>query len=363
MLGAVHAAAATTADDKRAELERTRQALERTRQEIRALANREKSVVERVGLVDTKIALTQKLIGGLKEAQAGKKKEIDTLTATIATIERHQERLAADLKERLVTIYKRSRFLELELVLGAQSLPDIYRRIFYLRTIAQVDRARFDQYRAVQVKLESDRVELGRSFDALTALRIEREAEEDSLGAAKQEGQKTLDQIRNQKKAKEAAAEELRRAAERLANLISSFETKRGRRVTPAGEHFVERGRGKLSWPYHGPIVSGFGTQSHPVYGTKTRNNGIDIRCPTGSSVSAVAPGKVAYASRFMAYGNTVLVDHGDGYYSVYSQLDEITVGIGERVSTGQKVGTAGGVLHFEFRQNAQPVNPLNWLN
>ena len=354
--------AATSTEDKRAELERTRRQLAQARQEIETLAHKEKGVLARVELVDTKIGLTQKLIGELKDAQVEKGNQIDDLRATIGEIEKRKDRLAADLSQRLVNIYQRGRFLELELILSAQSLPDVYRRIFYLRTIAKIDRERFNQYRTIQIELERNKAELDSSYQALSQLRTEREAEEDSLRSAQNDERKTLQKVRTQKKEKEALAEELRQAAQRLENLIGSLETKRTKRRTPPGEHFVERGRGKLTWPYHGSIVSDFGTQAHPKYGTKTRNNGVDIRCPVGVAIKAVAPGRVVFSDRFMGYGKTILIDHGDGYYSVYSYLDEMLVSTGTKVVAGQEIARAGNILHFEFRQNAQPVNPLNWL-
>ncbi len=353
---------ASTAEDKRAELERTRRQLAQTREEIQTLTKKEKGVLERVELATTKIGLTRKLIGELKAAQVEKGSQIDQLKVSIAEIEKRTDRLAADLNLRLVTIYKYGRFLELELILSAQSLPDVYKRIFYLRSVAKVDKERFDQYRALQAELERNQQELENSYQALSRLRNERESEEDSLRSAQKQEQSSLQRVRTQKKEKQELAEELRQAAQRLERLIKTFETKREKRRTPPGEHFVEKGRGKLSWPYHGSIVSDFGTQLHPKYGTKTRNNGIDIRCPAGTAVKAVAPGRVVYADRFMGYGNTILVDHGDGYYSVYSQLDEVLVGTGEKVVAGQEIGRGGGILHFEFRRNAQPVNPLDWL-
>jgi murein DD-endopeptidase MepM/ murein hydrolase activator NlpD len=107
----------------------------------------------------------------------------------------------------------------------------------------------------------------------------------------------------------------------------------------------------------------------HPKYNTTTKNNGIDINGRYGDNVFAVAPGKVAYADRFMGYGNLVLIDHLDGYYSLYGHLSEILVRVGDEVSVGRIIGRvgesgslSGPMLHFELRKNGKPVDPVAYL-
>lgn len=98
-------------------------------------------------------------------------------------------------------------------------------------------------------------------------------------------------------------------------------------------------------------------------------NKGIDISAPSGQTVTAVKSGSVVYAGWFKGYGMLVMVDHGNGIYSLYAHLANISVGKGQTVNTGTPLGTVGDTgfttepcLHFELRIDGQPVNPSGWL-
>lgn len=120
--------------------------------------------------------------------------------------------------------------------------------------------------------------------------------------------------------------------------------------------------RGRLAWPVSGKVVAGFGVQVEPKYGTKVKNSGIDISSPRGSPVRAVWEGTVSYADLFMGQGLMVILEHGGGYYTVYSRLSELRVKPGDRLKKGEVLGLSGEVLHFEFRIGGKAVDPLEWL-
>ncbi|MCX7732062.1 MAG: peptidoglycan DD-metalloendopeptidase family protein [candidate division WOR-3 bacterium] len=130
---------------------------------------------------------------------------------------------------------------------------------------------------------------------------------------------------------------------------------------TPA-RHPMDAYRGRLSWPVTGTVISGFGLQVDPKYGTKVKNSGIDISCAKGSPVRAVWEGTVSYADVFMGQGLMLILEHGGGYYSVYSRLSEFRVRAGEKVKTGAVLGLSGELLHFELRIGGKAVDPLEWL-
>lgn len=132
-------------------------------------------------------------------------------------------------------------------------------------------------------------------------------------------------------------------------------------RVVPSG-HPMDAYRGRLSWPVTGTVISGFGLQVDPKYGTKVKNSGIDISCPKGSPVRAVWEGTVSYADVFMGQGLMVILEHGGGYYSVYSRLSEFRVRAGEKVKSGAVLGLSGELVHFELRIGGKAVDPLEWL-
>ena len=124
-------------------------------------------------------------------------------------------------------------------------------------------------------------------------------------------------------------------------------------------------------WPATGSVVGRFGPEIHPKWGTTTMNNGIDIQAPMGAAVHAVARGRVEYTSDdYAGYGEIVILNHGDGYYTLYAHLSDILVQQGASVESGQLIGKVGDTgslkgpyLYFELRDGQKPLDPERWLS
>lgn len=116
-------------------------------------------------------------------------------------------------------------------------------------------------------------------------------------------------------------------------------------------------------------ITSPFGMRYHPVSGEYRMHTGMDIAAETGNDVVAAADGAVVFSGWREGYGNTVILDHGDGYRTLYGHNSKLTVKKGEEVTCGQKIAEAGNTgvstgphLHFEVMINGEHVNPLRFL-
>ncbi len=123
-------------------------------------------------------------------------------------------------------------------------------------------------------------------------------------------------------------------------------------------------------WPVKGKIASPFGWREHPVYGKKTFHNGLDIENRRGTEVRAVVEGKVIFAEYKGNSGKLVIIQHKDGYQSIYAHLDEIKTKKGSTVGRGDIIGKVGNTgistgphLHFGIRKNGKFLNPINYLN
>ena len=122
--------------------------------------------------------------------------------------------------------------------------------------------------------------------------------------------------------------------------------------------------KGPFIWPVRGDVIVGFGTTG------KTKSKGIDIRTYEGAPVLAAKSGRIVYCdSRLKGFGNTVIIDHGNGLQTVYAYNSEILVKLGDTVDQGSVIAKAGSTgrsdgasLHFEVRKNSEPQNPRNYL-
>ena len=130
----------------------------------------------------------------------------------------------------------------------------------------------------------------------------------------------------------------------------------------------IEPNKGKLPWPADGPVVDHFGQRYHPVY-TNLKlpfNNGVTVALPAGTEIKAVFDGVVKQIVVMPGYNKCVLVQHGN-YFSFYCKLGTVSVKAGDKVKTGQVVGTVDTIggetqLHFQIWSGRTPQNPETWL-
>ncbi len=125
----------------------------------------------------------------------------------------------------------------------------------------------------------------------------------------------------------------------------------------------------RFIWPLEGEVVSTFGPRVHPVLGTREHHDGIDIDVPEGTIVHAAASGKVYYYGEQPGYGNVLIIEHADGYYTMYGHLSSAIVSAGRYVEMGQEIALSGNTgissgphLHFEIRNGEFPIDPLRYL-
>lgn len=122
-------------------------------------------------------------------------------------------------------------------------------------------------------------------------------------------------------------------------------------------------------WPIIGKVTSPYGYRIHPVYGTRKLHSGLDVSAARGVPISATSGGVVIYTGWRGGYGNTVIVDHGEGLSSLYAHMSQIGIAEGASVDRGDVVGLVGATgtatgnhLHFEIRLNGTAVNPAPYL-
>lgn len=342
------------------ELEQTRVRLQQVRDQLQQLGTREEATLAKVNSYEEQITLTRRYVRQLQAQATARTREIATVALqTQQTTARIGQR-KRDLGRRLVSIYKYGRTFPLEALLSTRSLPEMYRKLVYLRWIARADRKLAGELAALNARLDSQRQRLVAAHADLLRLQDEQARQQVVLTAAKTSEGTLLRTIRSQRSEREGLAAQLEQAAGRLQALLT--ELARRRTQSPSSGSEFQAGRGKLPWPLRGTVISGFGAQTHPKYGTKTSSLGIDIRSTPGNTVRATADGRVAYADQFMGYGNLVIVDHGGGFYTLYSNLGEMTVSVGSAVVAGASVGTADDYVHFEVRKDGKPVDPMAWL-
>jgi len=350
--------------ERQRELAKIRSRLSEVKKEIGDLRKQEKGIAREIDLLQEQVSLTKRLISELRRSQRSTQAGIDSLEEAIDSLGTRLEESKENLRKRLVSLYKRGQFYDMELIFGASSVAEIYDRVYFTRYAARAEERLFESLLGAKAQVEQKKDSLELFNNELSVLLREQKTAKDSLTSAKQSKEKRLNKIQTSKKSKEKLRKELEARRRKLERLIASMDKKSAGSADrkPTGT-VIEKGRGNLPWPVATrKILASFGTIVHPRYKTRTFNDGIDIDCSGGQTVKAINKGKVAYAEHLTGYGLLVVIDHQDGYYSLYGNLDKISVKKGQTVSQGQVLGTASDYMHFSISKGTEFRNPINYL-
>ncbi len=359
---------------QQAELAKIRREREDLQKRMKGLQTKVHDISEEVTNIDRQHDATVRVVKSLDQQLTTLNGEVEHTTANLVRAQDEVQIKQAVLRKRLVEIYKRGPLFTFEVMLSAKSFGDLVARYKYLHLLAQRDRTvvrRVDQLRSqiigqrrqlvsLQNGVEQNRVDKAQEAERLKVLEANRQQ---SLAKAQQDAKKTKNRLA-----------ELAKSEARLNNVIEGFEAARRRaagrpNAAPSAPSSIRTSDyGKLDWPVEGAIIYRFGRVVNPN-NTTTRWNGIGIAASAGTEVKSVSAGQVVLADVMGTYGNTVIVQHGGGDYSVYGSLSRIQVTKGERVTKGEDIGTVGATdpslpahLHFEIRRGGPAVDPLEWL-
>ncbi len=354
---------------KRQELEEVERQARENRAQAGKLQKQEKTEIGKLRRTERSLNATRKRLKGL---QASSRKLDRDLEETRVNLERAQISLAqqrAKLARRLRNMYKQGAARELEYLLSTRSIPQLLARWDFLVMVAEQDRLLLEDVTTRKEHVEAAKQKLEVTLGEVQKNEARTAAQRRHLASLQEEHSATVSRIKTQRQAYEAAAAELEKTARDIKNLLAQLEARRKRGGVPYTGDFP-KGKGQLDWPVRGTVIGSFGPEKHPKWGTMTMNNGIDIRAAIGTPVRAVAKARVDYTSEdYGTYGQMVILNHGDGYYTLYGHLSEILVNVGQEVEAGATIGRVGDSgslkgpeLHFEVRQGGSALDPRGWL-
>ncbi len=358
-------------------LEQIRAERARLEAEIGDVRNRVRDVATELANVERRLSASTAVLAEVEFQSEATAVEIESTTRDLIY---SQDRLAesqAVLNRRLRDIYKMGPLHTVQVLLAANSFADLLNRYRYLQQIASSDRQLVERVRALESRLVEQNEDLRQRMSQLGMLRQDRVSEVAQLRAVENERETALRDFRTREVRASTRLEELEGDEARMTTLIDELEERRraleAARARVGGPSLTASDIGTLDWPIEGRIIYRFGRDQRPN-GMVLRWNGLGLAAPTGTPVRAVRAGRVALAGPFEGYGPTVVLSHGEGFYTLYLYLEEIGVVEGRDVQAGQVVGTVGGAgtpegPHLEFQIRAplrsstpEAQDPLQWL-
>ena len=359
---------------QRGELARIRAERDELEKKMSGLQNTAHELRDEVNLLDKQHDATARMVKSLDQQLVSITDEVQSASSELQKSEREATMKRTVLQRRLIEIYKRGPLYSAEVLFSAQSVGQLVARYKYLHLLALRDKGLVHRLDELHEKIESQQVQLVRLQNRVIENRSEKEQEAARLAGLEKQQARNLVRVQEDTKRTKARLAELEKSEARLNNFIALFEAERrrasgrGGTVTLSPSSIRTTDIGRLDWPVNGAFLYRFGRYVNPN-NTTTRWNGIGISAPAGTGVKSVSAGTVAYAGPMGTYGNTVILEHGGGDYSVYGSLARIDVRKGARVIKGQAIGTVGisdpalgSHLHFEIRRGGPAVDPAEWL-
>ena len=348
------------------------------RLKIKTAESRERSASTRISSLDEEISLTAKLIRSLKSEEEKTRKRILQLKSDILKNENELESLRARYKKRVVNSYRKGRLTDLEKVFSSTTWRQAIYRTQYLKIISDIEKKLTNQIERLLIQISQQKLELEAVLRNNLKLVRDKQQQISSFRDMRIDREKELNRIRNDKKAlsnyideKEAGIIQLESIIKKVLEDKARFE--RELRIRKQQEALKTKSfkalKGQLPWPADGRIIAKFGRQWNSKLKTTTENPGIDIKGQPGSPIRTVLGGVVTTITYIRGYGTTIIVDHGGGFYTVYSHVTNIQTVVDGQVRNGDIIaymGDSGSIngskLHFEIWGKGQKLDPEKWL-
>lgn len=334
------------------------------------------NVSEEIRNIEARIGSTTSLLTELDVQIFAYGEQVDNTTRDMLHTRDELELRRTELEERLREIYQRGELHSFQVLFEARSFGELLSRYKYLHLVARYDRLLVGQVRELEERLSEQRDQLAGEYARLSALRMEKEREIGDLERLERQRQRRLSNVQARVSQTETRLSALETEERRLGDLLAELDRARreAERVvgTTRSSSLRTSDLGQLNWPVEGDVVYRFGDRRPDVADTW---KGLGIGAPRGTSVRSVESGEIAWAGSRGLLGQTVIIDHGGGYWSGYLYLQDVRVGVGDRVSSGTVIGHVGGDeespqgTHIEFqiyepdsRGDPRQVDPVRWL-
>ncbi len=352
--------------------------IERIRKKLASQKKTELSLLQQLNLLNKEMALIQHSKGLLEQEIRLLNTKYQQAQQQLKEAEEQLQSLQKLYAQRAVYAYKYGRLRKLEMLLTSRSINQAFVRLKYLKQIARHDenlmeliKKKKKQIAAIEHELQQTLAQKNKSLEEL-------KTKAKTYLAKKREKQRLLKSIKWTRQTYLAELKQKEKERERLLALIASLE-KEKKNVNypkqlarkPANFRFLNmrKAKGKLPWPVKGKVITHYGRIYDPKSKTSIPNSEIEILVKVGTPVKCVFPGVVRAIVYFPSYGNTVVVDHGKGYYTIYSHLGEIFVAKDTYVNKNDVIGKVGDSgyqgktsLRFGIFGVNKMTNPERWL-
>lgn len=355
----------------RKEAEDINQEIEKGRHRVLTFTKEEAAIVSSLNNIDLALNQARKHVSALKfELAALRDKTIETTRAS----DKLKKRIKADedyIFKRLAALYKMNWLGSIYVLASAQSMYELFKRKKSMEIILAYDQKIRQNLLDNKAKLQKILVRLNSQKMEKLSLEAGLKKQIAVMSDERVKRSSILAGIRNKRSLELALLESLNQAASDLNQAVKSLNLETGplkqkKNISPKSFSSL---KGLLNMPVKGKIVFRFGPHKNTKLNVVNFQSGIQIKADRGEPIRAVFDGQILYADWFKGYGNMIIIDHGENYYTVYAHAEELFASKGDIIDMGDVVATVGDSgsmigpsLHFELRHHGKPVDPLKWI-
>ena len=352
----------TTRQKKLSSIEKS---LKRKKRAVRKLKKEQRDVLADIQELDRKIALQWQSLQQAKKDWTDAELQLDRTRNELEQMRRRAAALKNNIEVRLNAYRQMGEIGVLNILLAADSIPNLLARQEYLKMIVNNDQAKRREYASLLKNLTQKEKELKDRQILLKAVSSRLEKEALLLEERKAEKERYLESIKKKRSRYRRMISQLERARRRLTKVVEELTIK-ARATSKALEPVTQENqfqfraqKGRLNLPVPGRVI---------IF-SKKRTKGIAVECPWGTEIRAIFDGRVVFNDSLPGYGRVFIVDHGNGYMSLIAQGQSFKKKVGDEVAEGEVVGLSGGGpwvsegVYVEIRHNGRPLTARYWFD
>lgn len=361
--------------DEKSDMEKLQKEIAALQKELKSVQGARSGLQKDLEKSETQINDLEKKADDIKKELNKQQQDLHNLKQERSQLEQQRTSQQEKIAAQILAAYKLGQQSDIKLLLNQESPDKVSRLMSYHGYFVVAQQQKVESYRDTITKIDSITPNIEKKTLELASMQSQLDSQRDALSSAHKERQIALNKVNSQIKNKQQELTQLNEDRQKLQVLLSRVTRKiasSGAINSPdyvplpkGGEKFSVR-KGKLLWPTNGKMIHRFGS---PRIAGQLNWNGAYISSNPGNKVIAVHHGRVVFADYFGGHGLLIIVDHGEGFLSLYAHNQSLLKKAGAPVNAGEPialVGNSGGQstigVYFEIRRDGKPIDPGAWL-
>ena len=357
-------------EQERVRLKKLNEEISKTKQKAKKAKKKSASILKKIETLDKTLVKKRREYRRINKELKEKDQELAKLQTQLSNMQKEVTTHRHAIANRLRVLYMEGRGSYLKALFQANTFANFERRLAYLSTISKQEYQLLEGYREQLESLEDLKLQQANARKQLLDYKHRTQKTIKEVKGVKKDKNLVLTSLSKEKELYDRTVKGLERSAKQVDSLLKELDQRfKLSQSKPKSRKRKAHSKGSLLWPTEGKVVSFFGRQKHQTFDTYVTKKGIEIQTRRPSPIKTVSQGKVVYADWLKGYGLVVIIDHTNGFFSLYAHASKLLVKEGQTVKIGAIIGETGetgltdqNTLYFELRKGTKPVDPLRWL-